>query len=74
MVLYDHHPLSDRVFAVGGAYEALKLAVQNAIDMETRLPFKIHERGEGAVKPGRHVFVPKVGTEERMMYFLKRLG
>ena len=42
--------------------------------MGTRLALKIHERGEGAVKPGRHGFVPKVGTEERMMDLLKRFA
>ena len=30
------------------------------------------QRGGGAVKPGRHGFVPKIGTEEHMMEFLKR--
>ena len=43
-------------------------------DMGTRLPLKIHRRGEGAVKPGRHGFVPKIGTEERMMDFVKRFA
>ena len=42
------------------------------IHMGTRLSLKIHERGEGAIKPGRHIFVPKVGMEERIMDFLKR--
>ena len=40
--------------------------------MGTRLDLKIHERGEGVVKTRRHVFVPKVGTQERIMDFLKR--
>ena len=70
-VFFDHHPLSDRVFAVEGANEALDLDTKRAIDMGTRLPLKIHKRGEGAVKPGRHGFVPKVGTEDCMMGFLK---
>ena len=68
----DHHPLADRVFTVGRSYEALTLNAERAIDTGTRLALKIHERGEGAVKPGRRVFVPKVGTEERIMDFLKR--
>ena len=38
--------------------------------MGTRLTLKINERGELAVKPGRHVFVLKVRTEERIMNFL----
>ena len=44
---------------------------KRAINMGNRLALKIHERGEGAVKPGRHRFVPKFGTEERIMDFLK---
>ena len=57
---------------MGVSYEALELNKNRTIDMGTRLALKIHERGEGAVKPGRRVFVPKVGTEERIMDFLKR--
>ena len=45
---------------------------RHAIDMGTMMAFKIHERREGAVKPGRHGFVPKVGMEESIIYFLKR--
>ena len=56
---------------VGGSYEALELDTKRAIDMGTRMPLKIHKRGEGAVKTGRHGFFPKVGTEECMMDFLK---
>ena len=56
----------------GWAYEAINLDDKRAIDMGTMLYLKTHERGEGAVKPGRHVFIPKVGTEERIMDFLKR--
>ena len=54
---------------MGGANEAL-----GAIGMGTRLDLKIHERGEGAVRIGRHGFVPKVETEEHMMEFLKRFA
>ena len=57
---------------VGGSYKALELDVKRAIDMGTRLALKIHEGGEGSAKPGRHVFVPKVGAEEHMMDFIKR--
>ena len=56
---------------MGGAYEALDLNAKRAIDMGTRLTLNIHGRGDGAVKPVRHGFVPKVGTEECMMGFLK---
>ena len=57
---------------MGVSYKALDLNAKRAIYMVTRLALKIHERGEGAVKPGRHVFVLKVSTEERIMDFLKR--
>ena len=57
---------------VVGAYEALELEDKHAIAMGTRMALKIHERGEGDVKPGRHVLVPKVGTEDCIIDFLKR--
>ena len=57
---------------MGGSYEALELDAKRAIDMVTRLAPKIHKRGGGAVKPGRHVFVLNVRTEERIMQLLKR--
>ena len=67
----DNHPLANRVLTVGGEYEALEIDAKHTINMGTRLALKIHERGEGAVKPGGHGFIPKVGTEERIMEFLK---
>ena len=67
-----HHPLANKVFTMGGAYEALDIDAKHAIDMGTRLALKIHERGEISVKPGRHVFIPKFGTEEHIIRFLKR--
>ena len=72
VVCDDHHPLANRVFTAGGAYEALEFDTKRAIDMGTSLDLKMHERGEGAVTPRRHVFVPKFGTDERIMDFLKR--
>ena len=36
------------------------------------MSLKIHDRGEVDLKPGRHVFVPKVETEERIMDFLNK--
>ena len=71
VVCNDHHSLAERFFTVGGAYEALEINTKREIDMGTRLALKMHERGKGAVKPRRHIFVPKVGTEERTMEFLK---
>ena len=57
---------------MGVAYKALELDTKRAINMGTRMSLKIHDREEESVKPGRHVFIPKVGTEERIMDFLKR--
>ena len=68
----DHRPITERVLTVGGAYKALELDAKCAIEMGTRLAMKIHKRGERDVKPGRHVFFTKVGTEERIMDFLRR--
>ena len=72
VVRNDHHLLADIVYTVEGSYEALELKSKRAINIGTRLVLKTHERGEGDVKPERHVFVLKVGTEERIMEFLKR--
>ena len=71
-VVCNDHPLVDRVFTVGGSYKALEIDAKCAINMKTRLALKIHVREEGAVKPGRHIFVPKVGMEAHIMDFLKR--
>ena len=60
------------VFTVGGVYEALEIDAKLAIEMGTRLALKMHKRGEGSVKPRRRGFVPKVGTEEDIIDFLKR--
>ena len=57
---------------MGGAYDAFEIDTNFNIEMGTRMELKIHERGEGSVKPGRHRFVPKVGTREHIMDFLKR--
>ena len=61
VVCNDHHPLADIFFMVGGSYKALEIDAKRSIDMGTRLSLKIHEKGEGSVKPRGHVFVPKVG-------------
>ena len=41
----DHQPLSDRVFTVGGVYEALELDAKRAMDMRGRPAHKIQDRG-----------------------------
>ena len=56
---------------VGGLYKALELDDKRAIDMGTRMALKIPLRGEVTVKPGKHIFIPKVRKEDRMMHFLK---
>ena len=71
VVRNDNHPLYNIVFTAGGLYEYLELEF-NDIDMVTNLPLKIHERGELTVKPGIHVFIPKVGTEDHVMNIIKR--
>ena len=67
----DHHLLSDIVLTVGGAYEAPDLDDKRTINNGTKLPLKFYERGEGSIKPKRHVFILKVGTGERIMDFFK---
>ena len=57
---------------MSGAYEDLNLNAEHAIDMGTMMYLKTHKKGEGAVKPRRHIFIPKVGKEEPMMDLLMR--
>ena len=52
---------------VGEANKALKFDVKRTINMGNRMDLKINERGKGDVKPRGHIFVPKIGTEERIM-------
>ena len=59
---------------VGGSYEVLDIEAKRAIDVGPSLSLKIHERGEGSIKPGRHVFVTKVGTEESMEFLRRYTG
>lgn len=61
--------LADRVFAIGGAYEAGELDAKRAIDMGTRLALKIHDE---RVIPGKHKFEAAMGAEEKMQEVLKR--
>ena len=72
VVCDDHHPLAERVFMMGGSYEALKLNGKHTINMKTRLALNIHGRREGSVKPGRYIFIQKFGMEGLRMEFLKR--
>jgi 2,4-dienoyl-CoA reductase (NADPH2) len=61
--------LSDRVFAIGGAYEAGELDAKRAIDMGTRLAIKIHDE---RVIPGKHKFEAPMEAEEKMQELLKK--
>ena len=61
--------LHDKVFPIGGAYQAGELDAKRAIDMGTRLAHKIHLND---VTPGNHVFHSSVGTEEKLFRFLKK--
>ena len=62
-------PLEDKVFTIGGAFEAGELDAKRAIDMGTRLATKIHEPN---VAPGRHNFKAPVGEEEQLNKLLRR--
>lgn len=55
--------LADRVFTIGGAYEAGELDAKRAIDMGTRLAVKIKDDD---VVPGKHAFQADVGAEQKL--------
>jgi len=61
--------LEDKVYVIGGAYEAGELDAKRAIDMGTRLAVRIHD---DHVIPGKHKFEAPVGAEEKMQQVLKR--
>lgn len=60
--------ISQKVYTIGGAYEALELDAKRAIDMGTRLALKIKDP---SVLPGQHSFQAGVGSEEKMFKLLK---
>ena len=62
--------LKNKVFTIGGAYEALELDAKRAIDMGTRLALKL---ADDSVVPGKHKFQAGVGPEEKMFKFLTKL-
>ncbi|GKZ00169.1 hypothetical protein MPSEU_000970100 [Mayamaea pseudoterrestris] len=61
--------LKQKVFTIGGAFQAGELDAKRAIDMGTRLALKIHKP---EVVPGNHVFFSEGGIEEDMFLMLKR--
>ena len=61
--------LDDRVYTIGGAYEAGELDAKRAIDMGTRLAIRIHEP---SVVPGKHAFKSPVGVEEKLFSVLRK--
>jgi 2,4-dienoyl-CoA reductase (NADPH2) len=62
--------LHDRLYTIGGAYEAGELDAKRAIDMGTRVAMKIHEPN---CRPGNHVSSqPLPGVEEKLFSLLRR--
>jgi 2,4-dienoyl-CoA reductase (NADPH2) len=55
--------LANKVFTIGGAYEAGELDAKRAIDMGTRLALRIKD---DSVVPGKHVFNADIGAEEKL--------
>jgi len=62
--------LVSKVYAIGGAYEALELDAKRAIDMGTRLALKVKDN---TVIPGAHIFQAGVGAEEKMFRLLTKI-
>lgn len=65
----DRPALKDKVYPIGGAYEAGELDAKRAIDMGTRLAVRIHE---DEVVPGKHAFAAPQEAEEHMMFMLRK--
>mmetsp|Transcript_21227 Transcript_21227/g.42062 ORF Transcript_21227/g.42062 Transcript_21227/m.42062 type:complete len:814 (+) Transcript_21227:414-2855(+) len=61
--------LAEKVFTIGGAYEASELDAKRAIDMGTRLALKIDD---DSVVPGEHKFQADVGAEEKLFNAMKK--
>jgi 2,4-dienoyl-CoA reductase (NADPH2) len=62
--------LANKVFTIGGAYEASELDAKRAIDMGTRLALKIDDE---TVVPGKHKFQADTGAEEKMFNTMKKV-
>ena len=59
--------ITNKVYTIGGAYEALELDAKRAIDMGTRLALKIADQ---SVVPGKHKFGSGQGAEEKLFKLL----
>ena len=64
-----HDNLSQKVYTIGGAYEAGELDAKRAIDMGTRLALKISDE---RVVPGKHTFQAGTSAEEKMQQLLSK--
>mmetsp|Transcript_26938 Transcript_26938/g.41264 ORF Transcript_26938/g.41264 Transcript_26938/m.41264 type:complete len:851 (-) Transcript_26938:201-2753(-) len=62
--------LADRVYTIGGAYQAGELDAKRAIDMGMRLALKIND---DAVVPGQHKFEAPIGPEQKLYEWSKKL-
>lgn len=61
--------LDQKVYTIGGAYQAGELDAKRAIDMGTRLAMEIHN---DEIVPGKHKLEAPTGAEEKMFDFLKK--
>ena len=61
--------LEDKVYTIGGAFQAGELDAKRAIDMGTRLAMEIHN---DAIVPGKHKLEAPFGAEEKMFKFLQK--
>lgn len=66
---YAPENLRNKVYTIGGAYEALELDAKRAIDMGTRLALKITD---DTIVPGRHKLQSGSGPEEKLYEMLTR--
>jgi len=60
---------SEKIYSIGGAYEALELDAKRAIDMGTRLALKIADK---SVIPGKHNFEPGPSTGQKIYQLINK--
>jgi len=61
--------LQNKIYTIGGAYQAGELDAKRAIDMAVRLAMEIHRE---EILPGNHKFEASITAEEKMFQFLKK--